>query len=275
MNRNRKGEKANDLVGTWKKLLRYCRKYRIALVIAVICAVVGTVFTLIGPDKLSEITDCITAGIAPVPEAPGGLTDSLNGPVKPGIHLDRVFKIGMFLVTLYVSGYVLSAVQGWIMATVTQKVSKQLRSDISRKINRLPMWFYNRTTTGDVLSRVTNDVDTIGQSLNQSIGQLISQLVLFIGSFIMMVLTNGWMTLQRFCPAFWALLLCLPSWAEVRNILPASKRLSVRSMGILKRCMRGKPLSRHITAKKTRKESLTGLTGSSVTVRLKPSPLQD
>ena len=195
MNRNRKGEKANDLVGTWKKLLRYCRKYRIALVIAVICAVVGTVFNLIGPDKLSEITDCITAGIAPVPEAPGGLTDSLNGPVKPGIDLDRVFEIGMFLVTLYVSGYVLSAVQGWIMATVTQKVSKQLRSDISRKINRLPMWFYNRTTTGDVLSRVTNDVDTIGQSLNQSIGQLISQLVLFIGSFIMMVLTNGWMTL--------------------------------------------------------------------------------
>ena len=80
------------------------------------------------------------------------------------------------------------------MATVTQRVSKQMRSDISRKINRLPMWFYNRTTTGDVLSRVTNDVDTIGQSLNQSIGTLVSAVVLFLGSLIMMLVTNVWMT---------------------------------------------------------------------------------
>ena len=179
MNRRGNGEKAADLVGTWKKLLGYCRNYWAALVIAVICAVVGTCFTLIGPDKLSEITDCITKGIVPGNE----------------MDLDRVFEIGMTLVTLYVLGYVLSAIQGWIMATVTQRVSRQLRSDISRKINRLPMWYYNRTSTGDVLSRVTNDVDTIGQSLNQSIGQLVSQAVLFIGSFFMMLTTNGWMTL--------------------------------------------------------------------------------
>ena len=100
------------------------------------------------------------------------------------------------LVTLYMPAAMsLSAIQGIIMATITQKVSKQMRSDISEKINRLPMWFYNRTTTGDVLSRVTNDVDTIGQSLNQSIGNLISALILFAGSFIMMLVTDRWMTL--------------------------------------------------------------------------------
>ena len=307
-------EKAHDLFGTWKKLLGYCRKYWAALIISVICAAVGTVFTLVGPDKLSEITDCVTDGIAPdtekleelagavsenvsanmegvmgsiaanmdmeshlpkgelevngsvisseeqmqalelisgmqnadgdaaaamaelpdsvksalytdvtfdgtvisgrdqlemmdifsgldmedtdaAMEAFDSLPDSVSSLVKPSIDLDKVFGIGMLLVTLYVIGFILSAVQGWIMATVTQRVSMQLRSDISVKINRLPMWFYNRTTTGDVLSRVTNDVDTIGQSLNQSIGSLVSQLVLFIGSFIMMLVTDGWMTL--------------------------------------------------------------------------------
>lgn len=190
--RGRTGGKANDLTGTWKKLLGYCRDYWAALAVAVVCAVIGTVFTLVGPDKLSEITDCVTAGIAP----------PISGQAEPSIDLDKVFDIGIFLVILYALGYVLSAIQGWIMSTVTQKVTKQLRSDISEKINRLPMWFYNRTTTGDILSRVTNDVDTVGQSLNQSIGQLVSQLVLFIGSFIMMLVTDGWMTLTAVLASF-------------------------------------------------------------------------
>ena len=123
------------------------------------------------------------------------LPDSVYQLIKPAIDMDKVFHIGIVLVILYACSYVLSAIQGIIMATITQKVSKQMRSDISEKINRLPMWFYNRTTTGDVLSRVTNDVDTIGQSLNQSIGNLISALILFAGSFIMMLVTDRWMTL--------------------------------------------------------------------------------
>ena len=115
--------------------------------------------------------------------------------VKPSVDMDTVVGIGLFLVALYAISYVLSAVQGWIMATITQRVSKEMRSDISHKINRLPMWYYNRTTAGDVLSRVTNDVDTIGQSLNQSIGGLLSAVVLLLGSLVMMLLTNVWMTL--------------------------------------------------------------------------------
>lgn len=241
----RSGEKAKDLVGTWKKLFGYCRKYMLVFVIAMFCAAIGTVLTLIGPDKLSEMTDTITEGIAPdtemlqrITEAIQGnpvpftdieidgvtitgedqaemmaviagmdkadgegamaleqLPDSVYGLIKPSIDMDRIFQIGFVLIAFYVISYILSAVQGWIMATVTQRVSQEMRSDISRKINRLPMWFYNRTTTGDVLSRVTNDVDTIGQSLNQSIRSLISSAILFFGSLAMMFLTDGWMTL--------------------------------------------------------------------------------
>ena len=135
---------------------------------------------LIGPDKLSELTDTITEGIMPP---------------ATSIDMDKVVQIGMTLVVFYVMSYLLSAIQGWIMSTVTQRVSKAMRSDISKKINRLPMWFYNQTTTGDVLSRVTNDVDTIGQSLNHSIGNMVSAIILFVGSLVMMLTTNGWMTL--------------------------------------------------------------------------------
>ena len=171
------GEKAKDLIGTWKKLFSYCNKYLAAIIVALVCAAAGTVLTLIGPDKLSEMTDTITAGL------------------QSSIDLDKIFSIAIVLVIMYGLSWIFSAVQGWTMATVTQLVSKQMRSDISKKINRLPMWFYNKTTTGDVLSRVTNDVDTIGQSLNQSLGNLVHSIILFVGSFIMMLTTNGWMTL--------------------------------------------------------------------------------
>ncbi len=171
-------EKPKDLLGTWKKLLGYCKKYVIVFIIALICATIGTVLTLIGPDKLSDMADTITYGLA-----------------NQSIDMDKVSDIGFMLIGFYALSYILSVIQGLIMATVTQRVTKELRSDISRKINRLPMWYYNRTSTGDVLSRVTNDVDTIGQSLHQSIGNLLTSVILFLGSFIMMLITNGIMTL--------------------------------------------------------------------------------
>lgn len=170
------GEKAKNFTATWGKLLRYCKKYWVVIIAALVCAALGTVLTLIGPDKLSELTDLITEGL------------------MTGIDLDAVAKIGFTLVAIYALSTILSLFQGVVMATVTQRVSKSLRSDISGKINRLPMWYYNRTTTGDVLSRVTNDVDTIGQSLNQSIGTLVSAVTLLVGSLIMMLITNVLMT---------------------------------------------------------------------------------
>ena len=362
------GEKAKNFSGTWKKLLLYCRKYIVFIVIALLCAAVGTVCMLIGPDKLSDMTEVITDGIKPDTEALAAVTEKMtenitknmtkvvsaitenlsdqeslmknaaavmtsedisdedkaafqnvvaglrtsgdaaaahaaimslpdsvlnvlfssitvndseipaadqiravtvlsslenaadsdeafqeileklpdpvrdalyttvvvNGVVISGsdqqkmlrtlstmdvtdsaaalssmeglpasvkrlisssVDMDQIFVIGMTLVVLYSLSYILAALQGYIMATVTQRVSKRMRTDISRKINRLPMWFYDRTATGDILSRVTNDVDTIGQSLNQSIGTLISAVVLLFGSLFMMIKTNGILTI--------------------------------------------------------------------------------
>ena len=304
--------KPKDLVGTWKKLLGYCRRYLAVFMIAILCAAAGTVLTLIGPDKLSDMTDTITAGITPNTEALTELTeavsenaaanmqevsaaiaanlqsstpkaitvngseisladqqatlsilagvddpdaatmqetmaklpdavtaalysdvtvdgqsisaadqraamdimsgidpeesedaleamdklpDSVYSLIAPSIDMDKVQRIGFILVTFYALSYLFSAIQGWITAGVTQRVSQQLRGDISRKINRLPMAFYNRTSTGDILSRVSNDVDLISQSLNQSIGNLITSVILLFGSLLMMLITNLWMTL--------------------------------------------------------------------------------
>lgn len=172
------GEKAKDLIGTWKKLLGYCKKYAAIFGVAIACAIIGTILQLLGPDKLSDIAKYIEEGL-----------------VSGEIALDSIFKVGITLVCFYAASWILATAQHWIMATVTQRVSKTMRKDISHKINRLPMWYYNRNSTGDVLSRVTNDVDTIGQSLNQSIGNLISQVVLFAGSLIMMFITNWVMAL--------------------------------------------------------------------------------
>lgn len=122
------------------------------------------------------------------------LPESIYGLVKPSIDIEKVGRIGLLLVVMYVLSMALSAGQGWIMATVTQKVSKKLRGDISAKINRLPMGYYHKTQTGDVLSRVTNDVDTIGQTMNMSIGMLVSAVTLFIGSLVMMLKTDLVMT---------------------------------------------------------------------------------
>lgn len=173
----RPAEKSKDFKGTWMKIIRYCNRYLAVIIVALICAVGGTVLTILGPDKLSDLTKVITEGIV------------------TGIDMDQVKSIGLTLVAFYAGSAILSFGQQFIMATVTQNVTKQLRSDISGKINRLPMSYYNKTSTGDVLSRVTNDVDMISQSMNQSIGNLVSAVALFFGSLFMMFKTNIIMTL--------------------------------------------------------------------------------
>lgn len=123
------------------------------------------------------------------------LPDSIYLFIEPSIDMDRIFSLALLLIGFYASGSILSALQGWIMATITQKVSRRLRQDISIKINRLPMRYYHHNSTGDVLSRVTNDVDTIGTSLNMSIGTLVSAVTLFLGSLLMMFITNVTLTI--------------------------------------------------------------------------------
>ncbi len=196
-------EKAKNFTGTWKKLLVYCKKYWFAMIIALLFAAVGTVLTLISPNKISDLTKTIIAGM------------------MTGIDMDAVARIGFTLVAILAAGAMLSFLQHFIMATVTQRVSKKLRSDISHKINCLPMWYFNKTSTGDVLSRVTNDVDTISQSLNQSIGTLVSAVMLLLGSLLLMLLTDVVMTLT-------AVLATLLGFALMMGIMARSQKYFAR-----------------------------------------------
>ena len=165
-------KKKRDFKGTWMKILGYCKQYSAILVLSLIFAVGGTVLTLIGPDKISDLTNLIEQGFI------------------SGIDMAAVAKIGFLLIALYAISFIITSAEGWIMTTVTQRVSQNMRKDISAKINRLPMSYFHKTSSGDILSRVTNDVDTVAQSLNQSISTMVSAITLFIGSLIMMFVTN-------------------------------------------------------------------------------------
>ncbi|WP_350022581.1 ABC transporter ATP-binding protein [Turicibacter sanguinis] len=170
-------EKAKDTKKSVKKLLLFCQPHYLLIAFALIFSIVGTILTLIGPDKLSEVTDLITAGL------------------MTGIDLDAVEDLCSLLVYMYGASFILSYFQGFIMNTVTQKVAKSLRTQISEKINRLPLRYFDSTSYGDILSRVTNDVDSIAQTLNQSVGNLVSAITLFFGSLFMMFITNAWMAI--------------------------------------------------------------------------------
>ncbi len=165
-------KKKRDFKGTWMKILGYCKQYSAILVLSLIFAVGGTVLTLIGPDKISDLTNLIEQGFI------------------IGIDMAAVAKIGFLLIALYAISFIITSAEGWIMTTITQRVSQNMRKDISAKINRLPMSYFHKTSSGDILSRVTNDVDTVAQSLNQSISTMVSAITLFIGSLIMMFVTN-------------------------------------------------------------------------------------
>lgn len=160
--------------GALKKIFAYCKPYLPAIIISLVCAVIGSITTIIGPEKISDLMNTIT------------------GSVMMGIDVDisEVVDICVLLVCLYLTGAIFSYLQQFIMSIVTQKSSKSLRTDINKKINKLPLSYFDKTTKGDILSRVTNDVDTISQTLGSSIANLVSSLVLFIGVIFKMFQTN-------------------------------------------------------------------------------------
>ena len=177
------GEKAKDFSGAVKKLLRYMSKYKIRLIGMMIFAIVGTEFNIVGPKILGKATT----------ELFNGLVAKVNG--TGGIDFDKIGKILLWTLGLYLCSAAFSFVQGFIMTGISNDVSYSLRKDISGKMNRLPMKYYESRTYGEVLSRITNDVDTLQQGLNQSITQLITSVTTLIGVFIMMLSINVWMTL--------------------------------------------------------------------------------
>ena len=179
-------EKPQDFGGVMKKLMRFCKRYIPVIIIALILGAAGTVCQIIGPDKLKDITNEITKGLPAMVQ---------GKPVLRAIDFDAVNRIAWLLVALYVGYAVLCYVQSWLMANVTQRTAQQLREAISVKINKLPLKYFDKVSYGDVLSRITNDVDAIGQTLGQSLGSLITSITLFFGALIMMFYNNVIMTL--------------------------------------------------------------------------------
>ena len=177
------GEKAKDFKGTLKKLLAYMGRYKIAIVFVMIFAVGGTAFDIVGPKVLSHATTALFEG----------LMAKIGG--TGGIDFVRIARILLFLLGLYVVSALLSFIQGYIMTGVSQKLCYRFRREISEKINRMPMAYFESKTVGEVLSRITNDVDTLGQSLSQSITTLITSVTTLIGVLVMMLSISPLMTL--------------------------------------------------------------------------------
>lgn len=171
------GDRPDNFGQAMAKLARYCARWKVPIIVAVVLAMGGACLNIAGPSQLERITDLITAGMA------------------TGIDLPAVVRICLLLVGLYVAGYVLNIVQGIIMSMVTQKVSRSLRADIDQKINRVPLRYFDSTSIGNVLSRVTNDVDLVGQTLNHSLGTTVSAGTTFLGALVMMFWTNWIMAL--------------------------------------------------------------------------------
>ena len=222
-------EKSKDFMGSMKKLLQNLKPWRILLTLGLVLAFISAILSLVAPDHLSDLTDTITSGIKPnisentikdimsnpnisyedkmsfqvtlssmsnssdttellkkIDELPSSIYDI----IKPSIDMDKVKSIVTFLTILYLLSAIFSYIESVSMTTVSNNFAKNLRSRISVKINKLPLKYFDTHETGDVLSRVTNDVDTIAQNLNQSLATLISATTLFIGSIIMMFATN-------------------------------------------------------------------------------------
>ena len=177
------GEKAKDFKGTLRKMLAFMGRFKVLLVVVFAFAIGSTIFNIVGPKVLSEATT----------ELFNGIVAKIDG--SGGIDYDRVAQILVFTLGLYVLSAACSFVQGWIMSYVSQRTCYLLRRGIAEKIDCMPFGYFERTSTGDTLSRITNDVDTLGQSLNQGVTQLITSTTTIVGVLIMMLSINPLMTL--------------------------------------------------------------------------------
>ena len=199
------GEKAKDFKSAMKRLFQYMKKYRIQLGIMIVFAVGSTIFSIVGPKILGKATT----------ELFDGLMSKISG--GKGIDFGKIGAILLWTLGLYLVSAAFSFIQGWIMTGISNQVTYNLRKDISGKINRLPMKYFESRTRGEILSRITNDVDTLQMSINQSFTQLITSVTMLIGVFVMMLSINVWMTL--------AALLILPvSMTIISKVMKRSQK---------------------------------------------------
>ena len=199
------GEKAKDFKGSMAKLFKYMERYKFRFTLMFVFAVAGTVFTIVGPKILGKATT----------ELFNGLIAKVNG--TGSINFTKIGTILLWVMGLYLISSLFSLIQGFVMTGISNDVTYSLRKDISKKINRLPLNYFESRTNGEILSRITNDVDTLQMSLNQSMTQLITSVTTLIGVFVMMLSINGWMTL--------AAVLILPiSMFIIQNVMKHSQK---------------------------------------------------
>ncbi|MEG1992840.1 MAG: ABC transporter ATP-binding protein [Acetivibrio sp.] len=179
-------EKAKDFKGTLGKLVEYLSKYHFAIIAVILCTIGSTLFLIVGPKILGKATT----------EIFHGLTGKIQG--GAGINFEKIAEILLFLLAIYGLSAFFNYIQGFIMTGISQKMAFQMRKEISVKMNKLPMNYYDTRTYGEILSRITNDVDTLGTSLNQTLTQLISSVATLVGVLIMMLLISPSMTLIAF-----------------------------------------------------------------------------
>lgn len=181
------GEKAKDFKGSMKRLLSYLNKFLPSIILVLVCAAASTVFSIFGPKVLGQATTKLFEGLIAMLTGTGG------------IDFNAIGQILLFLAALYVVSALLSYVQGWVMSGVATKLSYSMRKDISEKIDRLPLSYFDRVPHGEVLSRITNDVDTVTQTLNQSLSQMVTQITMIVGVLCMMLSISPVMTLVAIC----------------------------------------------------------------------------
>ena len=177
------GEKAKDFKGSFSKLLRYIGNSKIAILVVMIFAAISTIFSVAGPKIMGKATTALA----------DGLMNKIAG--TGGIDFDYIGKILLFTLCLYGFSSVFNFVQGWIMTGITQRLCYRIRKEITEKINCMPMKYFESRTYGEVLSRITNDVDTLGQGLNQSVTTIITSTATLIGTLVMMLSISPLMTL--------------------------------------------------------------------------------
>jgi ATP-binding cassette subfamily B multidrug efflux pump len=179
-----KGEKARDFKGTMRRLIQYLGSYRISILVVMLFAVGSTVFMILGPKILGNATTKLFEGVMAMIAGTG-----------TGVDFNYIGRIIMITLGLYLTSSIFSYIQGWIMSNISMDITYRFRRDIAAKINRLPFKYFDGTSHGEVLSRITNDVDTVSQTLNQSLSQIITSVVSVVGVLIMMLTISWQMTL--------------------------------------------------------------------------------
>lgn len=207
-------EKAKDFMGSLKKVSKYIGRYKVAVIFVAIFAVTSTVFSVMGPKILAKATNALVSG----------LMEKISG--TGGIDFNYIGKILLIVLAFYIFSAFLSFIQGWIMTGITQKICYRMRREISQKINRMPMQYFESRTYGEVLSRITNDIDTFGTGLNQSVTQIITSVATIVGVIVMMLSISPLMTLI-------ALIVLVVSFLLVSILIKQSQKYFVEQQSSL------------------------------------------